>query len=292
MSSAKQNTNNSKETKAVATPRLPPGYTGSVSGTDRKAGNGKSKDEWFSVSSSPNEDDVPCDPNADGVMKSPAVTVTDDEKKVLISPAKLKSMIKLAKGPARSSKSGMNKPVLMRTVTSFSSISSSNSANSAVQAITPMNYTDASGIQALFDEARLLSVEMWWRVDSSAAPASAKFAIVGFSPSSDDPLASVAAGLALQQSSGPTGLGLTLNPSPTSTNSLGMHHKVFKVHGPTPALNPSNGSGQIVGGGWFATQDSLVVCGYLLPYIDALGVAGTTNTTFFLRCNLLCRSRT
>lgn len=210
---------------------------------------------------------------------------------VVMTKARLDEMMKVARMTRKGGKNGMSKPVPMRVTSRLTLTSGANSAYNTTQAITPLTYTDASSIIGLFDEMRVTSVEVWWRIETSAAPSGSKCAVLGWSPSSSDTLAAVDGALALQQMSGPVGVGLTLNPSPAAYTKTGMLFHRFKIKGPTPVLNPGTSS-EIVAGGWFSSQDVNAVCGYLLPYVDAMGGSVTSTMTVLLRVNLECRART
>lgn len=209
---------------------------------------------------------------------------------VVMPKSQMDNMIRVARGISKAGKGGMTKPVPMRVTSRYALTSAANTAYTATTAITPLGMTDSSGISSVFDEFRATSVEMWWKIETSAAPIINRLAMIGWSPSSSDSITSIEDGVALQQFSGPAGVGLTLNPSPAPYAPYGLFYKRFKIHGPTPVSNTGNSN--VVAGGWFAAQDINATVGYLLPYSDAMGGSTTATFTVVVRVNLECRART
>jgi hypothetical protein len=170
--------------------------------------------------------------------------------------------------------------------------SAANTALTTVQAVSPIAVSDFSSFAALYDLCRVTSVDVHYRVASSAAINGSVDIGLAWDPSNIGPYASLTDIMTAKHYHGPctiTGTPSQVSPAPVSSS--GFWHMGTIGLMPRPVVNDGTAAAAI-GGGWFGTSDTTAVIGWLKPYAAACGGAVTSTMVIYVTYTCQFKSRT
>jgi len=176
----------------------------------------------------------------------------------------------LMKGQLQRSK---GKQITVKLVQKQTFSTASATAYNTVLALSPIGVQDWTSFASLYDIARVKSLVIHQKLTSGAANQGGQTWAIAFDPANAGAYAGVADVLTAAHNSGPIPFEDNLStPSAVTRNGFlkwGLKFPEQKMRITDDATSSS------IGGGWFATESTSLVTGYLKPYVEA--VTGTTS---------------
>lgn len=190
------------------------------------------------------------------------------------------------------------RPFQVLICAAYNDTSAVGTALTSVRALKPGDATEWSALAGLFDECQVTALTLHTQLTTQLAPTGAGVDwACAFDPADSTVYSSVVTILPSAWHIGPFRLWPTYNPAV----SLGQNMTVVQRNGSYikwgvklnkgSTLNPAT-SAEVVGGSYFATQDSGVIVGYLKPYCPVITGATTSSIGHYVVYHCNFRNRT
>lgn len=184
------------------------------------------------------------------------------------------------------------RPFKTRVSDHFNVVSSANTALTTVSNLTPLNLQDSKTFASVFDEARVVAVELEVMTNcyvsatgAPTAPASIAHGAIVYDPANSGVYSALANTLDALYKLGPYSMGATGVGVPYLS---GRQRMLIKI---PPTVDPGLVT-DLLGSNWVGAADTGVLVGYLKPYVETCGAAVSSHVAYFLTYHIEYAFRT